>query len=177
METTWRDGGPAADRSLSVLAGQKEILERLLAGEPLAAVLEALVGLIDDWSGDGTVGSILLVDRDGLHLRHGAAPGLPADYIEAIDGLAIGPRAGSCGTAAYRREQVVVEDIETDPLWEDFRPIAAAAGLRACWSTPIMAGDGGLLGTFAVYDRRPARPSPGDMELIELLVRTAAIAI
>lgn len=165
------------DRAVSLLAGQRQVLERIIAGQPLPVVLDGLLRMVEERSGDGVIGSILLLDEDGTHLRHGAAPQLPADYVAAIDGVAIGPAVGSCGTAAYRREQVVVEDIATDPLWEDFRHLALGAGLRACWSTPILAGDGELLGTFAMYYRVPRRPSPDDLEVIDLLVRTSAIAI
>ena len=95
--------------------------------------------------------SILLLEEDGVHVRHGAAPRLPAEYIAAIDGQAIGPKAGSCGTAMYRREPVYVEDITFDPLWDDYRSFALASGLKACWSTPIFDKGGEVLGTFAVY--------------------------
>ena len=95
----------------------------------------------------------------------------------AIDGEPIGPRAGSCGTAIYRREAVVVEDIETDPLWTDYRPIARVHGLRACWSTPIFDPKRNVLGTFALYCRAPARPSGRHNHLIEMATHTASIAI
>jgi len=118
-----------------------------------------------------------LLDPDGIHLRDGAAPSLPATYTKAIDGAAIGPQAGSCGTAAFRREPVYVEDIETDPLWKDYKGIALAHGLRACWSTPIF-GDGRVvLGTFAAYFRHPCKPDSRHLQLIELVTHTAAIAI
>ena len=166
-----------AERSLAVLSGQKAVLERIVVGDPLPEVLDTLVTMIEQSSGDGVIASVLLLDSDGIHLRHGAAPGLPDGYNSAIDGVTIGPKVGSCGTAAYRRAHVIVEDISSDPLWEDYRHLALAAGLRACWSTPIITGDGQLLGTFAMYYRHPRKPSPGDLELIDLLVRTAAVAI
>ena len=119
-------------------------------------MLDHLARFVEE-HGDDVLASILLLDRDGVHLRHGAAPSLPASYCEAIDGTAIGPSVGSCGTAAYRRERVCVSDIATDPLWSDFRELALGAGPRACWSTPIFATDGSLLGTFALYYREPAR--------------------
>src|SRR5258706_13066719 len=97
--------------------------------------------------------SVLLLDEDQLHVRHGSAPGFPAAYSKAIDGLSIGPKAGSCGTAMYRREPVVVTDILRDPLWDDFRDVAAPYGLRACWSTPILSHSGKALGSFAMYYR------------------------
>ncbi|MFX8797546.1 GAF domain-containing protein, partial [Acinetobacter baumannii] len=87
------------------------------------------------------------------HLLLGAAPSLPEAYNQAIHGVAIGPKVGSCGTAAFTRQRVVVEDIATDPLWTDYRHVALAAGLHACWSQPIFASTGQVLGTFAIYHR------------------------
>src|SRR6185369_15652241 len=105
----------------------------------------------------GAVASILLSDGD--RLRHGGAPSLPKTYTDAIDGVVVGPSAGSCGTAAYRGEQVVVEDIATDPLWADYRALALPHGLRACWSSPIKSRDGRVIGTFAFYRRTPGGPN------------------
>jgi C4-dicarboxylate-specific signal transduction histidine kinase len=110
-------------------------------------------------------------------LRHGAAPSLPMPYTDAIDGLAIGPSVGSCGTAAYRAEPVIVSDIATDPLWADFRDLALAHGLRACWSTPILSSERKVLGTFAIYTREPRSPTPQVHNLIEQITHLASIAI
>jgi PAS domain S-box-containing protein len=121
--------------------------------------------------------SILLLDEDGIHLRHGAAPSLPRAYSNAIDGAAIGPKAGSCGTAAYRGTPVIVSDISTDPLWEDFRDLAARHGLCACWSTPILSRTKSVLGTFALYYTYVCAPDPDDEAMINMLTRTAALAI
>jgi GAF domain-containing protein len=118
-----------------------------------------------------------LLEDDGKHLRHGAAPSLPKPYTEAINGGAIGPRAGSCGTAAYRTEPVFVSDIETDPLWEDFRDLALSNGLRACWSIPIMTAGRKVLGTFAMYHRQPREPTVRDLALVDLVTQTAALII
>ena len=95
--------------------------------------------------------SVLLLDEEGTHLRHGAAPSLPESYIRAIDGMEIGPSCGSCGTAAFTGQQVVVEDIASHPFWEEFRHLALPHGLRSCWSTPILTAGGQVLGTFAIY--------------------------
>ena len=142
-------------RSQALAAGQAELLEFVAGGAVLPRVLDHLARFVEE-HGDDVLASILLLDRDGVHLRHGAAPSLPADYCEAIDGIAIGPSVGSCGTAAYRRERVCVSDIATDPLWSDFSELALAAGLRACWSTPIFATDGSLLGHVrALLPRAP----------------------
>jgi signal transduction histidine kinase len=141
---------------------------------PVSATLDALVHLVERQA-PGMLGSIHLAEAG--RLRHGAAPSLPSDYNRAIDGLGIGPCMGSCGTAAWRKEQVIVSDIRTDPLWVDFRELAATHGLRACWSTPILGERGQLLGTFAMYYREPRRPTPADLELVDAAVRIAAPVI
>jgi PAS domain S-box-containing protein len=129
--------------------------------------LDALVRLIERVVPEMR-GSVLLLDDDGVTLRHGAAPSLPARYSRGIDGERIGPSAGSCGTAAYRRERVIVRDIQTDPLWANYRAFAKPFGLAACWSTPILDTDGRLLGTFAMYYDEPRDPTPGDIELTDM---------
>jgi PAS domain S-box-containing protein len=101
---------------------------------------------------------------------------LPEAYSTAIDGAAIGPRAGSCGTAAFRKEQVVVVDTEVDPLWTDYRELARRHGLRACWSTPIVSGTT-VIGTFAMYFRQPQAPAKIHYQLIDIATHVAAIAI
>ena len=160
----------------ALLAAERRALERIVQGAALGEVLDALCRTVEELSGE-FLASILLLDEDGLHLRHGAAPSLPAAYTQAIDGLQIGPQAGSCGTAAHRRTTVVVEDIATDPLWGSFRALALAHELRACWSTPIMGSDGRVLGTFALYYHEPRAPSARDLHLIEGAARVAALAI
>jgi signal transduction histidine kinase len=127
-------------------------------GTPPYAALDTLVRLIE-YDLPAMRGSVLLLDDDGATLRHGAAPSLPAEYTRAIDGSAIGPVAGSCGTAAWRREQVIVGDIAIDPLWAAYRDFALPFGLRACWSTPILDEHGVVLGTFAMYYREPRVPT------------------
>ena len=164
-----------ADRTAELNA-QKQVLEMVARGAPLPVTLDALLRFIEAQS-PGMLCSILLLDADGKRVRHGAAPSLPEAFSEAVDGEPIGPRAGSCGTAAFRREQVITEDIATDPLWEDYRDLAAEHGLRACWSTPILDAQRRVLGTFAMYFRQPRRPAPADFQLIETVIQTAAIAI
>ena len=112
-----------------------------------------------------------------MRLRSVAGRRAPLDYTRAVDGVAIGPSVGSCGTAAFRGEPVVVTDIATDPLWADFRDLALGHGLRACWSTPILSSQGKVLGTFAVYYPSPRPPSPDELRLVEILTRTAGVAI
>jgi len=156
--------------------GQSKILQRLAANAPLPEILERLVLLIEAQS-PGMLCSILLLSDDGDHVRHGAAPSLPKEYVEAIDGAAIGPKVGSCGTAMYRGEPVVVTDISVDPLWEDFRELALANGLRACWSTPILSGRGKVLGSFAMYYQEPRTPTGDEADLTEVATRIAGLAI
>ncbi|MCA9021270.1 MAG: GAF domain-containing protein, partial [Planctomycetaceae bacterium] len=120
--------------------------------------------------------SILLLD-DENRLRHGAAPNLPQDYIRSIDGTEIGPNKGTCGTAAFRNQQVVVTDIANDPLWVEFKDLALIYDLRACWSTPIRSSTGDVLGTFAIYYNKPCKPSEFHLQLIDQAVYLAAIAI
>ncbi|MBT1157270.1 EAL domain-containing protein [Aminobacter anthyllidis] len=155
---------------------QALVLEMIAMNAPLGEVLDRLVRLMEAQL-DGVFGSILLLDEDGVHLRHGAAPSLPADYSKAIDGVAIGPDVGSCGTAVYRRQAVVVADIASDPLWKNYSELAALHGLRSCWSTPILSHHGDVLGTFAMYSREVREPKSAETHLTELTTRIAAIAI
>ena len=121
--------------------------------------------------------SVLLLSEDGEHVVHGAAPSLPEEYVNAINGSPIGPKQGSCGTAMYRGEPVFVADILSDPLWADYRELAAAHGLRACWSTPILSGRGKILGSFAMYYREPRTATGEEANLTEVATRIAGLAI
>ena len=131
----------------------------------LGEALDQLVLLIEQLR-PGMRASILLLDEDGVTLRHGAAPNLPDAYNRVIDGLHAGPNVGSCGTAAFRGEQVVVREIASDPLWAEYRDLADRFDLRACWSTPIRDDAGALLGTFAMYYAEPAEPTDDEQSLI-----------
>ncbi|MFF1404399.1 SpoIIE family protein phosphatase [Streptomyces sp. NPDC058294] len=157
-------------------AEQRALLEQIARQAPLPEVLDGMCRTIEELSPEVLV-SVLLADADGRHLRHGAAPSLPGFYNRAIDGIATGEGVGSCGTAAHRRRHVIVSDIATDPLWDDFRDLARRAGLAACWSTPILARDGRLLGTFAMYLRTPSAPQDTDLALARVFAHTAALAI
>ena len=143
-------------RSPRLLTAQADALADVVAGQPLVPVLDDLLRAVEQASPRDVMASVLLLDDDGRHLRHGAAPSLPAEYNAAIDGVEIGPAVGSCGTAAHRRARVVVEDIETDPLWDDFRELARRFGLRACWSTPIFGEHGEPAGHFRAVLPRAA---------------------
>lgn len=164
------------ERAQRVQAQERRTLELVAAGAPLAEVLAAIVSGIEELSPD-TLGSVLLLDETGTKLRGGAAPSLPATYNAALDGAQIGPCAGSCGTAAWRREAVFVADVERDPLWADYRELVRPHGLRACWSTPIFASDGRVLGTFALYYREPRAPDDESRALIGRATHIAGIAI
>ncbi len=156
--------------------GQAQILEMIATSAPLEEVLDRLVRLIESQLA-GVSGSVLLLDKDGLRLHHGAAPSLPAAYVKAIDGLRIGPNVGSCGAAAYRREPVVVADVMSDPSWADWRALAVSHGLRSCWSTPITSHQGQVLGTFALYSSCVREPSAAETRLIDVATKIAGIAI
>jgi PAS domain S-box-containing protein len=161
-------------RAESLLAGEKRILEMVAKGDSLAEILDALCRLVEEHAG-GSLASILLLD--GNRLRHGGAPSLPKAYTDVIDGAVIGPCAGSCGTAAYRGEQVIVEDIANDPLWADYRGLALPHSLRACWSTPVFSSQRKVIATFAMYYREPRRPSRHDQEIINQITHLAGVAI
>jgi PAS domain S-box-containing protein len=163
-------------RAETLLASEKHVLAMSASGAPLSEVLDALCAAVETLS-DGAVCSLLLRDAGGGRLRHAAAPSLPAEYVAAIDGIQIGPDVGSCGTAAHEGRPVVAEDIGIDPRWDAFRHLALPHGLRACWSTPIFARDGNVLGTFAVYYRTPRRPTPVEERLIERATDIAALVI
>ena len=167
---------PAEKKGEDFRLGQSHILQRIAANAPLNEILNRLVLLIEAQSPD-MLCSVLLLSDDGDHVRHGAAPSLPEAYVKAVDGSSIGPKNGSCGTAMYRGEPVFVSDITTDPLWDDYRELASASGLRACWSTPILSGRGKVLGSFAMYYREPRTPTGDETNLTEVATRIAALAV
>jgi len=158
------------------LFDQSRVLEMIAANATLPEVLTSLV-LLMEGQADGLRCSILLLARDGKHVRHGAAPHLPEAYVKAVDGAPIGPKNGSCGTAMYLRKQVVVKDVLTDPLWADYRELAKICGLRACWSTPIMSPHGEVLGSFAMYREETRGPHPEELRLTQIATHIAGIAI
>jgi PAS domain S-box-containing protein len=157
-------------------AGQSRVLEMIAADAALSEVLKSLV-LLMEGQAEGLRCSILLLNRDGKHVRHGAAPNLPDAYVKAVDGSPIGPRNGSCGTAMYTRRPVVVTDVMTDPLWRDYRQLAQICGLCACWSTPILSPQGDVLGSFAMYREEKRGPQPEETRLTQIATHIAGIAI
>src|SRR5438132_690831 len=162
--------------SKALLAGEKRVLEMIATGQALSCILEALCRVVEAQASD-ILSSCLVLDAHGTHLRHAAAPRLPQSYIDAIDGVAIGPTGGSCITAAYRAAPVIVSDIAVDPLWAAYRHLPLAHGLRACWSAPILSSARQVLGTFAMYYREPRSPRPQDLEVLEQIAAVAAVAI
>lgn len=155
---------------------RNRILTRLARDEPLPAILDLITRSVEAEAPDSLC-SILLLDDEGERLYHGAAPNLPRFFLEAIEGIVIGEDVGSCGTAAWRDDLVVVEDIRTDPLWAEFREITLQAGLLSSWSRPIRSAPGRVLGTFAIYHREPRAPDAEDIERISRAADLASLAI
>ena len=164
-------------RAEDALANEKRVLEKIASGAPLATVLDVPVCGVEAQTCDGMICSVLIFDDDAQCLREGAAPGLPDGYNRIVDGIHIGPRVGSCGSAAYTREPVFATDIASDPHWADYVEVAANFGLGSCCSTPVFSSDGILLGTVAMYHRRPHEPSAHDRELIRMATHLAGIVI
>ena len=164
-------------RSERLLAGQRDILALIANGVSVERTLDAIVRCVEALSEYNARGSIMVLSGDGHRLLHGAAPSLPAAFNAGIDGTEIGPSVGSSGTAAFRGETVIVSDTLSDPLWSDYRELAAEHGLRACWSTPLRADDGQLVGTLAVFYDEPREPAREDLRVVDLLARTAGVAI
>jgi GAF domain-containing protein len=175
--TTPADAGHDRDRVKALLDGQNHILQLIYEDRPLPVTLEAICKVIEAQV-EGMLCSILLLDEEGEHLQHGAAPSLPPDYSEAIDGITIGPNVGSCGTAAFTGQACAVEDVATHPYWAAFRDLAFVKhGLRACWSTPIRSYDGKVVATFAMYYRTPKLPTLVDRKLIDFTSHLVTIAV
>jgi diguanylate cyclase (GGDEF)-like protein len=171
--------GDAAMRELGSMESlqglQNEVLEAVARGEPLIAVMEQLCRLVEEIAPD-VVCSVVAVE-DGTRLVPLAAPSLPPSYGEALCGAQAGPCAGSCGTAIHRGEPVEVTDIATDPLWDGHRDLVIALGLRACWSSPITARDGRIVGSFAFYYRTTRGPDALERRIVATCVHLCAIAI
>ncbi|WP_262029610.1 GGDEF domain-containing phosphodiesterase [Microvirga sp. Mcv34] len=158
------------------LQGHADVLEMVAAGQPIGEILSALCGLAEVQL-PGARCSVLLYDAETGLLRHGAAPSLPPAYNAAIDGLEVGPNVGSCGTAVYLRDSVIVSDIASDPFWAHWRDLALAHGLRACWSTPIFSRSGEVLGTFGFYYGESRAPSSDEMERMEAVLHLAVLVL
>jgi diguanylate cyclase (GGDEF)-like protein len=168
---------PIADRveAEGIEALQHEVLESIALGRPLRSVLDLLCRRVEALAPDVAC-SVLLVEKNGT-VTPIAGPSLPAAYVDALHGAPIGPRAGSCGTAAWRREAVEVTDIATDPLWADYRDLLHILPMAACWSTPIIAGNGEVVATFALYYRTPGSAPPFHRRMVEACVPLCRVAL
>ena len=155
---------------------RNRVLELLVQAAPLPQILETLLLGLEQLR-PGALCSLMLLDAQGAHIARTFGPSLPDFYSAALVGLAIGPSAGSCGTAAYTGERVVVEDIDSHPFWQNYKELAAQAGLAACWSQPIKSSTGRVLGTFAIYYRTKEAPQAADLAQIEQSAALACIAI
>jgi diguanylate cyclase (GGDEF)-like protein/PAS domain S-box-containing protein len=161
--------------SKQIQALQRDVLEAIARDASLPQVMHLLCERVDAMAPDA-ICSTLLVDRE-QRLRPLAAPALPPQYSAGIDGVLVGPKVGSCGTAAWRGEPVMVTDIGADPLWADFRDLALGFGLRACWSSPIALRDGRVAGTFAFYYRTERGPSSWHQHIVDACVHLCVVAI
>lgn len=165
----------ARKRTEAQLTAQNELLSRIARGEALSEVFLALIQQVEHHLDDALCSVLLLNEENRLY--HGAAPSLPQTYVQAIDGIHIGADVGSCGTAAFLKQTVIVSDIATDPLWQPFKAAALDAGLRACWSSPILSSDHRVLGTVVVYYREARSPQPHELAMIEAIATIAKIGI
>lgn len=163
----------AAEKRLAV---RTRLLEIAAQGLPTIETLDR-VNLYIESCTKGVRCSVLLVDENDKQLRHGSAPSLPAEYNAMVDGLPIGPKSGSCGTAAYRDAPVMVADTGTDPLWESYRDVALRFNLPACWSTPIHGDDNKVIGTFAMYFDQPHMPTVEEVGLVENATNIVALIL
>ena len=154
---------------------QREVLESIALGRPLRSVLDLLCRRVEALAPEVAC-SVLLVEKNGT-VTPIAGPSLPPAYVDALHGAPIGPRAGSCGTAAWRREAVEVTNIATDPLWADYRSLLHLLPMAACWSTPIIAGNGEVVATFALYYREPGSAPPFHRRMVEACVPLCRVAL
>lgn len=167
----------AKHRTERFLDDVRVTLEQVTTGAALDDTLTDLCNAVQRYASAETTASVLLLDQGAGTLHHIGTSLLPQAYIDAIDGVSIGPEVGSCGTAAFLNEDVVVTDIEHDVRWKGFKDLALGHGLRSCWSTPIPASDGTVLGTFAFYCQKIRGPTGHESRIASIASRTAAIAI
>jgi PAS domain S-box-containing protein len=163
-------------RAQAIQEGQRKFLELLATGGGFSDILQALIRLSEEqWP--GMMGHILLLDEDGRRLHTGASASLPEEFVRSVEGLEIGPQVGSCGTASYTKQRVIVEDIAADPRWEGLRDRALKYGLRTCWSEPVFSGSSQVVGTFAAYYRQPRAPSKAELRTIETAAHLVGVAV
>jgi PAS domain S-box-containing protein len=168
---------PPASHSVTLLEAQRDVLERIVRDQPLGEILAALCSIVEQQSERPVRAAIMTLDPDGMRLRSAAAPSLPAAYNSALDGVGIAPDKGTCCAAAARRQVIVTPDIAADPAWTGLAQLPLALGLRAAWSMPIAAASGQVLGTFGTYFFECREPTLEERQLVEVLARTAALAI
>ncbi len=156
---------------------QDHVLEMMLQRVPFSTILDTLTQWAEEQSQDGLLASILLLDQDGRHLYHGAAPSLPKAYNQALDGIELGPRIASYEAAAFTKNVVLVEDVANNQYWKDFCDLALSYGLFACWSTPLLAKNGDVLGLLILYYRQPRQPSVDDLQIIQLITRMVVTVV
>jgi PAS domain S-box-containing protein len=156
---------------------QKDVLEQIVQGAPLGDVLETLTLDVEQVAERSLIATVLMVDPSGTQLKPVAGRRSPPGWTGIIDPISIGPNEGSAGTAAFRKERVIVPDVMTSPLWEKYRLQAVKHGLRACWATPILSSDGEVLGTLVIYHPEPATPTEDEIRFVDIVTRTAAIAV
>ena len=161
----------------SLLDRHCQVAREFAEGDSMEMVLGRHLLAVEESADTELLTSILLLDESGTRILHGAAPNLPRIYCDAINGAEIGPKAGSCGTAAYTGRAIYVADIATNALWDDYRHLALRHGLRACWSTPIRDLAGKVIGTFAIYHPTPRSPTPGEVESIRMITDHVAQVI
>ncbi len=160
----------------ALLEGQRAILELVAQNIPLRAIVTSTVAFIESRLPEAAC-SVLMLEKDGLHVRTLEAPNLPAEFCHAVEQVAFTPTTGTCGVAIHQRRVAVTPDITTDPSWHNYLDLAQRHGLRSCWSSPIVLTDGGVAGTFAMYYREPRTPTDRDLQLIETAARMIALAI
>jgi signal transduction histidine kinase/CheY-like chemotaxis protein len=153
-----------------------QILERIAMGAAQNEILAQIITLIEEQA-PGAIATILVMHEDGKNLKHCAAPSLPPAYAEAVKLVPIGPVMGSCGTAAFTRKRVIVPDLNHSPLWDKHRSLIEPFGLRACWSEPILNGQGKVLGTFGIYHRQPAVPTDLELQISRMAAHLVGIAL
>lgn len=174
--TTRRQAAEALRETNYYLQVNNRILQRISDNVPLNDILNELIGLIEEHN-PGAFCSILLKSEEGDHLIPVAGPSLPQCWVDALPMVPIGEGVGACGTSAFRGERVIVEDVQAHPSWENYRELAAQAGLRACWSQPFKNSEGGVLGTFAIYRAEPAVPSEKEIKRIEEYANLVKFAV
>jgi PAS domain S-box-containing protein len=166
----------ARKRTEVLLTAQKSIFELLTSQGTLSEALDILVTSIESLV-RGVAGSVLLLKTDGKSVSCASAPNLPTDFSQALEGAKIGPREGSCGTAMFIKEKVIVSDIATDPLWTNYKELALKHDLRACWANPIISHSGEVLGSFAMYFKSQRLPNSDELHLVDDFTAAASLSI